>query len=207
MRENKHDSEARMTRGLQILESGKTIVENADGSFAVPSQTSNATYEVRLLGQTWVCNCPDFQYRPVEACKHIFAVRLQIAAKTYLRDEPKPKIFADDAIPCDKCGSIMVIHYGTYGSKQIFYCKDCKHKFREPSLLKKAKFSAELVTLTLDLYFSGLSLRKIARHVNDHLDVKVGATTIYDWIKRYCRKIRNLECNAAGTKEVVTGRL
>src|SRR2546422_6245975 len=148
-------SEARMTRGLQILE-GKQIAENEDGSFAVPSQTSQTTYEVRLLGQTWACTCPDFQYRQVEACKHIYAVRLQIAAKTYLRDEPKPKVFALDAIPCDRCGSIRVIHYGQYGSKQVFYCKDCKHKFRQSSVVK-THFSPELITLTLDLYFSGLS--------------------------------------------------
>ncbi len=184
-----------MKRGLQILES-KTIKENKDGSFAVPSQTSSTTYEVRLLGQTWVCNCPDFQYRQIEACKHIFAVRLQIAAKTYLRDEPKPKVFADDAIPCDRCGSIRVIHYGKYGSKKVFYCKDCKHKFREGSIVK-TKFSPELVTMTLDLYFSGLSLRKIVRYVKDHFEVKLGVTTIYDWIAKYVPMIAeyaNAQC-------------
>jgi transposase-like protein len=177
------ESEARMTRGLQILE-GKQIVENEDGSFAVSSQTSKASYEVRLLGQTWACTCPDFQYRQVEACKHIFAVRLQIAAKTYIHDEPKPKVFASDAIPCDRCGSIRVIHYGRYGSKAVFYCKDCKHKFRESSIVK-TKFSPELVTMTLDLYFSGLSLRKIVRHLKDHFEIKIGSTTIYDWIAKY----------------------
>lgn len=181
----KNESEARMKRGLELLESsGKRIKENEDGSFAVPSQTSSTVYEVRLLGQTWTCTCPDFQYRQVEACKHIFAVRLQIAAKTYLRDESKPKVFADDAVPCDRCGSIRVIQYGRYGAKQVFYCKDCKHKFREPSIVK-TKFTPELITMTLDLYFSGLSLRKIVRHVKDHFDIKVGVTTIYDWIAKY----------------------
>ena len=167
-----------------MLRSGKTITELNDGAFAVPSLTSSTTYEVRLLGQTWVCNCPDFQYREVEACKHIFAVRLQIAAKTYLRDEPRPKVFASDVIPCDRCGSIRVIHYGSYGKKQVFYCKDCKHKFRESSIIR-TKFTPELVTLSLDLYFSGLSLRKIVRTVNDHFNIKLGASTLYDWIKKY----------------------
>ena len=52
--------------------------------------------------------------------------------------------------------------YGNSAGKQVFKCKDCLHKFREPSLLKRARFTPELVSLTLDLYFSGLSLRKIA---------------------------------------------
>src|SRR5437867_11934101 len=147
------DSQARMTRGMDILEN-KTITENEDGSFAVPSQTGKNLYEVRLLGQAWACTCPDFEFRQIESCKHIFAVKMFVAANVYLKEEPKPKVFADDAFPCDKCGSIRVIKFGYDCKKQTFYCKDCRHKFRQPSMLKKAKFTPELVTLTLDLYFS-----------------------------------------------------
>ncbi|UVS69099.1 DDE-type integrase/transposase/recombinase [Nitrososphaera viennensis] len=175
-----------MKRGLELLESNsKNIVENQDGSFQVPSQMGSMSYEVRLIGQSWVCTCPDFEYRQVEACKHIFAVRMMIATKTYLRDEPKPKVFAEDAIPCDRCGSIRTIRYGQSSGKQVFKCKDCQHKFTEPSLLKKAKFSPELVTLTLDLYFSGLSLRKIARNLSDHFRIDINYSTIYTWIQKY----------------------
>ncbi len=63
----------RMTRGLQLLEQGVKIVENENGSFAVPSLTRNIVYEVTLVEQTWVCNCPDFLYREVEFYKHIHA--------------------------------------------------------------------------------------------------------------------------------------
>jgi transposase-like protein len=52
-------------------------------------------------------------------------------------------------------------------------------------LLKKAKYTPEMVTLTLDLYFSGLSLRKVARNVNDHFNLNMGSTSIYRWIKKY----------------------
>jgi transposase-like protein len=173
-----------MTRGLQILE-GKQIVENEDGSFAVPSQTSKSIYEVRLLGQAWACTCPDFEFRHIDACKHIFAVKMFIAASVYLKEEAAPKVFAADAMPCVRCGSIRVIHYGKRGAKQVYFCKDCKRKFGEQSLLKKVQFTPELITLTLDLYFSGLSLRKVARNVSDHLNVNVGYTTIYSWIQRY----------------------
>ena len=63
----------RMTRGLQLLEQGVKIVENENGSFAVPSLTRNIVYEVTLVEQNWVCSCPDFLYREVEFCKHIHA--------------------------------------------------------------------------------------------------------------------------------------
>jgi transposase-like protein len=101
---------------------------------------------------------------------------------------PKPKVFALDAVPCDRCGSIRVVRFGVSGittPKQVYYCKDCQHKFRQPSMLKQVRYSPELITLTLDLYFSGLSLRKVVRNVNDHFDCKVGSTTVYRWIQKY----------------------
>jgi putative transposase len=42
-----------------------------------------------------------------------------------------------------------------------------------------------MVSLTLDLYFSGMSLRKIARAVNDQFGLNLGATSVYRWIQRY----------------------
>lgn len=111
-----------MTRGLALLQSnGKSILENADGSFAVPSKTSDKTYEVRLLGDRFVCTCPDFEYRQIDACKHIHAVKLWIAVRTQLQNEPKPKAFAHDSIPCDRCGSIRTMKYGKSGGRQTSY--------------------------------------------------------------------------------------
>jgi transposase-like protein len=180
-----------MKRGLELLEKGTKISENEDGSFAVPSLTSSSIYEVRLMENVWVCSCPDFENREVDACKHVYAVRFWIATNTYLQEKPKPKVFAPDAIPCDKCGSIRVIKFGFDSGKQTYFCKDCQHKFREPSILKKVKFSPELITLTLDLYFSGLSLRKIARNVSDHFNIDINFSTIYDWIQKYVPVISN----------------
>jgi transposase-like protein len=174
-----------MMRGMAITETSR-ISENEDGSFAVPSQTGKDTvYNVRIIDNKFVCNCPDFIFRKVDTCKHGYACKFWIATNTYLQNKPKPKVFAEDSIQCDRCGSIKVICYGKNADKQIFYCKDCQHKFRETTLIKKSKYNAELVTLTLDLYFSGLSLRKIARNVNDHFDLELDYSTIYKWIKRY----------------------
>jgi len=179
-----------MTRGLELSKTA-TIAENEDGSFTVPSQTSgDVSYEVRVIGQAWVCNCPDFENRAdqIEMCKHAHAVRFWIAARTELQSKPKPKVFAEDATQCDRCGSIKVIRYGTSGEKQSYWCNDCSHKFT-PSLLKKARYTPEMITLTLDLYFSGLSLRKIARTVNDHFEMDMGKSSIYRWIETFVPRI------------------
>ncbi len=179
-------SQTREERGLELSKSAH-ITENEDGSFSVPSQSREGVfYTVRLFGAEWVCDCPDYQNRAdrIDVCKHAFAVRFWIASKVELQARPKPKVFAPDATQCPKCGSIRVVKFGNYNGKQLYKCKDCRTKFRE-GLIKKAHYSPETITLTLDLYFSGLSLRKIARTLNDHFDLTLGATTIYDWVQRF----------------------
>lgn len=182
-------SDARMTRGLELSKTA-TIAEREDGSFTVPSQTSaSVSYEVRIIGQAWVCTCPDFESRAdqIEMCKHAFAVKFWIASRVELQQAPKPKVFAEDATQC-RCGSIRVVRFGHANGKQVFKCRDCGRKFRE-GLIKKAQYSPETITLTLDLYFSGLSTRKIARMVNDHFGIEVDQSTIYRWIARFVPQI------------------
>jgi putative transposase len=186
------DNETRMDRGLALFQkANKTICENPDGSFFVPSQTvEEIAYSVKLIERKYSCNCPDFTQRHEEIgiCKHIHAVKFWIASQTFLKNEPKPRVFSDDSIQCDKCGSIRVIRYGIVAHKQAYWCKDCNHKFL-PSLIKKSRFTPELVCLTLDMYFSGTSLRDIARIVSNHTGFHLGATTIYDWIQKFVPKI------------------
>ena len=179
-----------MTRG-QILAKENVISENQDGSFSVPSQTvEEVAYLVRLIDGKWVCNCVDYKQRHEEIglCYHAHAVKFWIAAQVELKQKPKPKVFSDDSIQCDKCGSIRVWKYGFDAEKQIFKCKDCGHKFRY-SLLKKAKYSPETVSLCLDLYFSGTSLAKTARILNNQFDMKLGKVTVYRWIQKFIPKI------------------
>ncbi len=181
-----------MEKGLDISRKF-LIMENTDGSFSVPSQSvEEIAYLVRLIDGKYICNCLDFKERVSkigEICKHIHAVKFWIASQVEIKQEPKPKIFSDDSIQCEKCGSIRVVKYGFADNKQVFKCKDCGKKFREPSLLKKAHYSPETVCLSLDLYFSGMSLRKIARTVSANFGEDLGYTTIYSWLKRYIPKI------------------
>ena len=184
-------SDARMKRGLEIAKMN-VIEENPDGSFSVPSQFEQGkVYSVKALGEVWVCSCPDFENRAeaIPACKHIHAVRFWVAARVELEQKSKPKVFADDAVQCPKCGSIRVVRCGRNRNKQAFRCNDCQHRFREQSLIRGSRYSPEMVSLTLDLYFSGMSLRKISRTVNDHFDMNLGNTTIYRWIQRFIPQI------------------
>jgi transposase-like protein len=181
----------RKEKGLEIAKMN-VITENADGSFSVPSQTiGEIAYRVVPLNGSYSCNCPDFTQRhaEIQACKHIHAVRFWVAARVELQEKPKPKVFADDAIQCWKCGSIRVVKNGIKRAKQAYICRDCGRRFTEWGLLKGSRYTPEMVSLTLDLYFSGMSLRKIARTVNSHYGLKLGYATIYRWIQKFIPRI------------------
>jgi transposase-like protein len=184
-------TDLRRDRGLEIAKM-TAISENEDGSFTVPSQADRSvSYQVKAFSGSWVCPCPDFVNRAneIDACKHIHAVRFWIAARVELANSPKPKVFADDATQCAKCGSIRMVKNGIKRQKQAFVCRDCGHKFTEQSLLRGSRYTPEMVSLTLDLYFSGMSLRKIARTMNGHYGLTLGYATIYRWIQRFVPKV------------------
>src|SRR5208283_1512086 len=167
------------------------ISENANGTFSVPSQTvEEVAYLVRLIDGKWICNCLDFKQRHEEIglCYHAHAVKFWIALQVELEQKPKPKVFAEDTIQFDKCGSIRVWKFGFDAEKQIYKCRDCSHKFRY-SLLKKARYSPETVSLCLDLYFSGTSLAKTARILNNQFGTKLTKVTIYRWIQKFVPQI------------------
>ena len=49
------------------------------------------------------------------------------------------------------------------------------------------KNSPKTITLTLDLYFKGVSQRKIADHLKQFENVEVSQPTILEWIKKYLK--------------------
>jgi transposase-like protein len=181
------ETNPRMERGLAISKS-EGIFEALDGSFVVPSQSKQGVkYEVKALGKEWVCSCPDFETRAdtIQACKHIHAVKFWVAARVELQEKPKPKVFADDANQCGKCGSIRVVKNGIKRERQAFICRDCGHRFTESQLIRGSRYSPEMVSLTLDLYFSGTSLRKTARILNDHFGLTLSNSSVFRWIQKF----------------------
>jgi len=176
--------DARITKGMEISESGR-ISERENGTFAVPSFTSERVYTVTLFHNEWTCDCQDFFYRHV-TCKHIYATRFWITVNHYVKQEaPEPKVLAEDAVQCARCASIRVMRYGRSYGKQVYRCRDCGKKFKEESLLKRARFDPEVVVVTLDLYFKGLSLRKISDHLKQFNGVEVSFQTVNRWLGKY----------------------
>jgi transposase-like protein len=171
-----------MARGYAIIAKGDKISEVGDNVFSVPSQSGNGNYLVSFVEDRWNCTCLDHKHRDV-ICKHIHAVRFWLALNGRMEEADIPQ--------CKWCGSRAVIKYGKDAKKQVFKCKDCNRKFVINEGFKKMRYEPKIITISLDLYFKGTSLRKISDHLKQFYDLNVHFSTLYRWINNYVELIGN----------------
>jgi len=99
-------------------------------------------------------------------------------------------------IKCPECDSIKINKRGfrfTENREKIqrYFCKDCKHRFVLDNPFYRMRNKEQIITQTMDLYYSGMSFRKIAQHLQRFFPKDVNASTIYRWIIKYVPIITN----------------
>lgn len=185
----------RETKGQELIQKGiepKPIMEDA---YSIPSQSSDKKYKVINHYNGWLCTCPDYHYRKVQ-CKHIFAIRYWLDMRSYLNKEGVFEALEVmyDKPSCTLCNSFKVIRNGIRKNKgmdkQRFKCLNCEKTFIQNPEFKGYKADAKVVTCVMDLYFKGISLRKIQDHLIQFYDLKVSHETIRFWINKFMRIIR-----------------
>lgn len=184
----------RENRGITIIENGTKINIKQEDVFLVPSQSTKSKYRVIRNYDKWVCTCPDHKYRQVE-CKHIFAVRHWLDLRQYWNADGQ-YIEKNNIIPtCVYCNSLQVVKNGTRKTKGImknrYKCKECNKTFIANKEFERINVDPKSITLTLDLYFKGLSLRKIQDTLNQFYGVQVHHETIRRWINKYMKQINS----------------
>jgi len=65
-------------------------------------------------------------------------------------------------------------------------CNDCHRKFVDNVDFENMKYDPKIIALTLDLYFKGVSLRKISHHLKQFYNLNVCHKSVYNWIEKYC---------------------
>jgi len=193
---NNIDNDGRKIRGYAIISKGDIPERLSSKNFFVHSQSGKGKYQVYHNGteyNNWLCSCPDFQKNQV-ACKHIYAVQFWLQFKKTIEQRGSleiPKVL-EPKQSCPYCNSESIIKRGIRKNdgvkKQRYLCKSCKKRFVDVPF-KKTKGNAQIVTLVLDLYFKGVSLRKVKDHLLQFYNFSVTHVTIYNWIKRYMKLI------------------
>lgn len=106
---------------------------------------------------------------------------------TIITPKETNKIDTDKPFCCKFCGSEQLIKAGKHptNKKQYYLCKTCNRRFIDNQYFEQMKASPKIICVTLDLYFKGISLRKITHHLKQFYDLDVHFTTVFNWINKY----------------------
>lgn len=174
---------------------GNQIKRIDASTYRVKSQSGNGWYLVVRKGLEWTCECADFINRHL-VCKHIHSVvfsqtlRQKVASENLGLEE-----ICEPETICKKCGSPKVIKQGIRknkrGNAQRYLCKECGYKFvLKESGFHKMRNKPKVVTLALDLFFKGLSYRKVVDHLKQFYGIKISHVAIIKWVKKYTQLMK-----------------
>jgi transposase-like protein len=180
----------REQRGWEIANVFGSVKRIDAYSYTVKSQSGNGEYSIFKKNEQWVCSCPDHVYRHAK-CKHIYAVEVSIALRTEVaiqRIEP-----LENLTECIFCGSSNIMKWGVrknkFGDIQKYLCKDCNRHFTFNIGFERMKHDPKAITMAMQLYFGGESLRNTMRSL-ELMGVKVSHQTVYNWIRKYSNLLK-----------------
>ena len=185
----------RPQRALAIYAKGNQIRRLDDSTYKVKSQSGNGWYHVTKKGEEWTCECPDHTWRKV-ACKHIQSTLFSLMLRDSIITSPDTIPRSEETEPdeCTYCKSSRIVKRGTRknrrGLTQIYWCKACKRRFVVDLGFSRMKCSPQVITASLDLFFKGISLRKISDHLKQFYNVTVNCSTVLRWVQRYIDMMR-----------------
>lgn len=178
----------RQVRGLAIIAMGSQIRRIDPSEYHVKSQSGNGWYRVLKDGLEWKCECPDHVNRRL-TCKHIYAVTLSLNLRQKVTAQNIGLDLSKAVLSCKFCGSSAVIKIGFRNNKvgmiQRYLCKDCSRNFVLNEAFENMKHNPKAITVALDLYFKGVSLRKIRDHLKQFYAIKVTHVAVLKWIRKY----------------------
>lgn len=77
-------------------------------------------------------------------------------------------------------------HRGKIGR---YYCNDCKRFFTEDTGFYRMRHDEKIITMSVDMFISNLSSRKMRNQLARHFNLKVSHITILDWVRKYTLKV------------------
>lgn len=103
-------------------------------------------------------------------------------------------------IICEKCNGKNIKKDGVRETKnrgkvQRYKCKDCSHRFSIDDGFWKMKNHENKITSCINMYYAGMSLRKIQEHLQMFAPKNSHYSTIYRWIVKYANMISTLTDN------------
>lgn len=77
--------------------------------------------------------------------------------------------------------------YGVFQGMQYWWCKSCEHKFADNDALPEMKTPLNQVASALSMFYEGMSLSAIRRHLDQTYNNLPSKSSVYDWITRFTK--------------------
>jgi transposase-like protein len=95
---------------------------------------------------------------------------------------------------CPKCQGKEVVKRGyfqteAHGKQQRYFCKSCNKKFVEQTPFYRMRNNEKKITLCIDLFYRGISTRKVQEHLQAFYPHNSDHSNIYRWIIKYSKII------------------
>ncbi|MGP8023293.1 MAG: IS6 family transposase [Methanobacterium sp.] len=91
---------------------------------------------------------------------------------------------------CKNCDSTNIVKIGKVNNKQRYRCKTCGKTFIDNDNFANMRTQKHIIAIAMDLYFDGMSVRKIQRQIEYIFKVKVSQVAIYKWIIKYSTLVK-----------------
>ena len=75
------------------------------------------------------------------------------------------------------------------GKIQRYFCRDCKKSFTNDDGFYRMRNNPEKITCSIDLFFNGLSTRKVQAHLKAFFPHNCTNMTVYNWVIKYSKMI------------------
>lgn len=90
---------------------------------------------------------------------------------------------------CKYCGSEKVVKNGKLRGKQTYLCKNCGHRIVNPTSFPNMKTESRIIATAIDLYYEGLSVRKVANQIKKIFGVHSSQMSVWNWIMKYSKLV------------------
>ena len=92
------------------------------------------------------------------------------------------------SLTCKFCQSPEVVKHGKKGTAQRYLCNSCNHHFVNNGIkFPRMRSNEHIIVTSLNLYFEGLSARKVQKQMNDIYGEELSQTTIWSWVQKYSK--------------------
>ena len=95
------------------------------------------------------------------------------------------KKFVLEDFNCKFCGASDLVRYGTENGTQYWWCKKCERKFADNKAQPEMKTPPQQIASAVNMYYEGMSLNAIRRHLDQQYNNLPSKSTVYEWIDRY----------------------